>query len=98
MAFDPKDPEEIITVTFDFSAVAVAPINAVMEVSVASGLADSSPASILSGTPTINGAVVTQKIINGQAGTTYLIRCRIDANDGSGSRYVARDLLPVMSF
>lgn len=94
--FSPKDPEEIITVTFDFSnVVADTPTAAAVTAAVASGPDDAAVAAMVSGSPSISGALVRQRIINGKAGTTYSIRCRIDTPDGS--RYVLSDLLPVMS-
>lgn len=96
MSFSQKDPEEIITVTFDFSAITLTPSNPVVSAVAAGGKDDTSPSAILSGVPVVSGATVLQKIVAGQSGTTYSIRCRIDAPDGS--RYVLTELLPVQTF
>ena len=95
MALSSKDPSEIITVTFDFSALLTVPSNPVMTVVWNGGGLDASPSAMLSGVPTISGATVMQKYIGGQSGTTYDLKCQVDAPDGS--RYLLHDYLPVLA-
>jgi hypothetical protein len=91
--FDPKDPDEIITVGFEFAALTDAPTAPVVTAARHAGAADDTPAAILSGAPTVSGSKVLQEIIGGTAGTDYLLRCQVDAPDGS--RYVLAGVLPV---
>ena len=91
-----KDPDEIITVEFDFSALASSVSAATITVLASYGKDDQSASAMLSGTPTVSGAEVRQQIIGGQAGTTYTLRCVADAADGS--RYVLTAALPVEIF
>ena len=88
-----KDPAETITVTFDFSALAETLVSATVETSVARGLPDPAPAAILSGSPSVQGALVMQRIAAGQAGTTYALRCL--ANDADGEVHVLVAALPI---
>jgi hypothetical protein len=93
MKFTAKDPAEIINLTFDFGALSGTVSNPVMGIVVESGNIDNTPSAMLSGSAQISGAVVTQKIIGGQAGTTYKLRCQIDTP--TGARYVLTGSLPV---
>lgn len=78
----PKDPAEIITLAFDFSAVAAAVLAPMVSAAHESGPADPSPAAILSGAAQVQGATVLQKIVGGVAGATYRLRCQVDTPDG----------------
>lgn len=93
MTLSEKDPAEIITVTFDFSNMAASLTTAVLAVSAISGRQDSSPMAILSGSLSISGALVMQRIAGGQDGTTYGLRCT--ANDADGEVHVLAAALPV---
>lgn len=93
MTLSDKDPAEIITVTFDFSAMALAINTAVLAVTVFSGRPDDSPAAILSGALGISGSLVLQRIAGGQDGTTYALRCV--AHDADGEVHVLTAALPV---
>ena len=93
MNLSAKDPAEIITLTFDFSALAVAVQSPVLTAEVATGVVDTAPAGILSGAAQIDGAQVLQQVVGGRAGATYLIRCQVDTADGH--RYVLAASLPV---
>ena len=88
-----KDPAEIITVAFDFSSLTSSVTSPGLTVSAASGKEDANASAMISGSPAVAGAEVRQRIIGGQAGTTYALRCVVDAADGS--RYVLTALLPV---
>lgn len=83
MALSPKDPQEVITVTFDFSALAASVSSPTVTVSRVAGNADASPSSMLSGSPQVSGAQVLQKITGGINGTTYDLKCLATLPDGS---------------
>lgn len=90
-----KAPSELITVTFDFSALTTSVSTSTVVPSVSSGNADATPAAILSGTAQTSGAKVLQQIQNGVNGTIYELLCTATAADGS--RYQLADLLPVVA-
>lgn len=76
----PKDPEEQIFVTFDFSAGILTgeTIQGTPAITAtATGGSDTSPSAILLGAPTVNGATVAQTVRNGVDGSTYKLRCLI---------------------
>ena len=50
---------------------------------------------MISGTPQIAGTTVLQRIIGGQHGNTYKLRCQID--DADGERWVVADTLLVQT-
>jgi hypothetical protein len=93
MSLSAKDPSEIITLTFDFAALAASVANPVLTVTRLSGTADPTPQAILSGAAQVSGAQVLQQIVGGVAGTHYHLRCQVDTPDGS--RYVLAADLPV---
>lgn len=93
MSLPNKDPAEIITVEFDFSALAISVSNPVVSIYATEGKDDPAASGMLSGSPSTTGAEVRQKVIGGQPGTAYTLRCVADAPDGS--RYVIPGLLPV---
>lgn len=89
----PKDPSEIITVTFDFSDVATAISNPQVSISVVSGKLDPDLGNMLSGTAQVDGLKVLQRVVGGLDGNTYKLRCQVD--DADGERYVVGDNLVV---
>ena len=91
--FSPKDPTEEVFLGFDFALLTPLPGAPVVTVAWHSGEADASPEAIKSGSASVVGATVVQKVTGGVAGANYLLRCRVDAPDGS--RYVLAGLLPV---
>jgi hypothetical protein len=95
MPFSPKDPAEIINLTFDFSNLLSGISAAVCEIEVTRGT-DASASAMLSGVATVNGTKVMQKVINGLAGCEYNVRCKATASDGQ--LFVLADALPVIHF
>lgn len=93
--FDSKDPEEIVPLTFDFSALAIGVSNPVIAVARIAGSADANPATMLSGSPQVSGATVVQKITGGVDGARYSVRCKVDGDNGA--RWVIPGVLPVES-
>lgn len=93
MILSDKDPDEIITVTFDFSDVAQSLSSPVVEVTALSGVADADPSAILADDPLVSGITVMQRVSGGQAGTLYQLRCT--AIDADGEKYVLTAALPV---
>ena len=91
----PKDAAEIITVTFDFSVVAETLESASVVASSLTGLDDAAPGAIVSGPASVSGALVMQRIIAGQVGTTYALRCT--AHDVDGEIHVLTAALPVIT-
>lgn len=91
--FSPKDPSEVIMLAFDFSALTTSPSAAVVTVTRHAGSADATPEAIKSGSATVSGSKVIQRVSDGVAGTDYLLRCQVDAPDGS--RYILTGVLPV---
>ena len=94
MVFPDKDPEETITVTFDFSAVAATIASATVAALAAQGLDDPAAAAMLSGQASIAGPLVIQRVTGGLSGTTYILRCV--ANDADGEVHVLSAALPVV--
>ena len=90
-----KDPSEIITVTFDFSALATAASNPVITCVVFGSIADPSASAMLTGSPQVNGTSILQRISGGVSGATYKLRCVID--DVDGERWVVADKLEVIT-
>lgn len=91
--FSPKDPNEIIPLTFNFREKLVAistKINAAVaptvEVTVYAGFpdggVDATPANILSGVASVVGDVVKQNVRQGVAGVYYLVRCTVQTPAG----------------
>lgn len=86
MSFDPKDPSEIVPLTFDFSALVSKLASAVVSCTVESGTPDPAPAALLVGNPVIRGALAIQRVQGGQVGTLYRFTCTAD--DLEGGRFV----------
>lgn len=81
MKISPKTPSEIIPVTFDYSELGVTAIDAVYQVGiyVVTGT-DAASADMVIGSPTTDGATVTQLIRNGVAGVTYRVYCIVNVD------------------
>lgn len=92
---DPKDPEEVIPLAFDFSKLAASIVSPVVTITRHDGAADATPSAMLSGSPTISGTTVVQKIIGGVSGCTYALRCRVDTPEGY--RWAEVVYLPVLT-
>lgn len=92
----PKDPEEIITATYDFAAelagAAILVGSPAVTVSVLAGI-DPAPSAIKNGAPQISGGTVRQSFQAGVAAVDYSTRCRVDVSDGR--RLVRTAILPV---
>lgn len=91
--FDPKDPEEEITITFDYSAAGDSVSDPDVSVRLIKGI-DPNPSAILSGAPVISGAYVLQKVIGGISGCDYQLRCLADVEN---ARPIIIKVLPVRS-
>lgn len=91
--FSPKDPAEIVVITFDFSEIATAVATPTITVTHKRGTADATPALMLAGAAVASGLRVQQVIQGGQAGADYILRCQVEANDGQ--RFVLAGTLPV---
>ena len=92
----PKDPEEIKTVSFDFSqeiATSDSIVAAVTTVSVANGT-DATPSAMVPDAATFAGKVVYQKTIGGLNGVVYKLRCK--ATDSAGGVHVIVGKLEVL--
>lgn len=92
-AFSAKDPDEIVTLAFDFANLTSGPLTPAVTAAWHTGEADATPSAILSGSPTISTTKILQQVKLGNAGTDYLLRCEIDTADGS--HYVLSGVLPV---
>ncbi len=88
-----KDPEEVKTITFDFSADAETINSAAVTPTYLSGAADAAPADVLEGSPSVNGSLVMQRVKTGQDGTNYAIRCK--GVDADGEVHIISVELPV---
>ncbi len=94
MSLSAKDPAEIVTVTFDFSALATSVASPVITCQAIQGREDPAASAMLSGSSVISGLTVMQRITGGHSGTTYKLRCQID--DADGERWVTADTLKVI--
>lgn len=92
--FSPKDPAEIITITFDFSALSASVSAPTISVTPVFSI-DASASAILSGGPQVTGAQVKQLVQGGVSGAYYDLKCTVTAADGS--KYVLSEILPVVS-
>jgi hypothetical protein len=95
--FPPKDPAESIVVTFDFTTISgVTTVSTpVIDVSVVKGT-DAAPSALKSGSASVQGAKVLQRIVGGVDGCVYELHCQADTPDGS--RYVISEVLAVETF
>lgn len=91
MPLSSKDPQERVTVTFDFSNVETAiagPQVTVFE----KGTTIDKTTDMVSGSAQVTGNVVRQLIQGGESGKSYDVRCKVIAAD---EILVAKDVLPV---
>lgn len=95
MSLSDKDPEETITVTFDFSSASETLTGATWAISAIAGRDDATSSAILDSIPTMLGPLVMQRITGGQDGTTYALRCV--ASDASGQVLVLTAALKVQT-
>jgi len=79
---DPKDPAEIIDVTMDFAALASAITSPVVTIERTGGPPDATPSAMLSGSASVTGTTIRQRLINGVNGTDYLLRFQGTGSDG----------------
>lgn len=87
-----KDPEEIITVTFDFTGVATEISDPVVTVG-QSLLWDPDISQMISGALQVSGLCVLQRFIGGMPGNKCTVRCVV--NDEDGERFVAANALHI---
>ena len=78
---EPKDPAEVVTVTFDFSGRTDTPSNPAVSIGVRWG-AETVPTLVTVGTPTVTGAQVTQQVSGGANLNDYNLKCLADTPDG----------------
>lgn len=90
-----KYPAEIITITFDFSALSTSISNPIFGCVAMQGRVDSSQSAMWIGSEEIQGTKVLRKISGGQPGNTYRISCQVD--DADGERWLIYDALSVMA-
>ena len=88
--FDPKDPAEEITAVFDYSKIG-APSAPAVTIAVRSGT-DAAVASMLQGSPVIEGQEVRQRVVAGVHGAEYALRCIATVG---GDRLLIDAILPV---
>lgn len=89
--FIDKDPADVVTLTFDFSADAAAVTSPAVTIAVVGGT-DPDPSLMLVGAPVLDGAIVLQRVQGGVNGALYSLQCL--AFNG-GDRYSIEALLPV---
>ncbi len=80
VSLSPKEPQEIIPVSFQFSRLVSAIDGVILSVSVKKGV-DANPVGLLLGTAQITGTTVTQLIQLGVDDTAYLIKALISSGD-----------------
>ena len=94
LTFDPKDPSEIIPLTFEFAALASEISTPVVSITQAYGVTDASDlTAMLVGSAQVVGTQVRQKVQLGINGAAYKFRCQADTPEGL--RYVIASVLPV---
>jgi hypothetical protein len=84
VTFPAKRQGETLALQFDFTSKLAAGqylTSATVTVSVYSGV-DPSPSLVLSGSASVAGAVATQKVTGGVAGTIYSLLCAASSSDG----------------
>lgn len=94
---DFKDPEERVTVTFDFTpdlgADTITPASAVVTVALKRGDPDPAAGTMVYAGPTVTGSKVLVGIANGLAGRDYHIKCKV--NTLGNHTYAQACVLPV---
>lgn len=93
--FDPKDPVEIVPLSFDFTELigAGSPTSPTISITRHSGAQDSDPGAMLAGAVQLVGMDVRQKVQAGVAGCTYYLKATVDTADGY--RFALAGLLEV---
>ena len=81
MSLSPKDPSEIVTLSFDFAALTATPSNPLCTLSVING-PDPDVATMKIGAATLSGTKALQQIGAGVDGKDYTVRWEVDAPDG----------------
>lgn len=97
IAFPPKITTEVNTVSFDFLgllALGETISSAAVTVEVSSGT-DASPSDLLSGGPSADGTIVSQKLTGGVAGVIYCVICAITTSEGQ--ELILQGLVAVVS-
>lgn len=84
LSFDQKGPLETVSLAFDFtsSLAAAETISTKAVVVTTYSGTDAAPSSLLNGSASSSGQVVTQSITAGVAGVTYLLTCTITTSAG----------------
>lgn len=80
--FDPKRQSDTVILPFDFSpylGVGETISSPVITASVWSGV-DASPSSILSGSTTTSGSIVTTRVLAGVTGVIYVVKCTVNTS------------------
>lgn len=93
--FDPKDPIEIVPLSFDFTELigSGSPQTPTISVIRHSGATDSDPSAMLAGAVQLVGMDVRQKVQAGVAGCVYYLKATVDTAEGY--RYALAGLLEV---
>lgn len=94
MRVGPKDPQEIKTIIFDFTNQLGTHTlaSATLVVGVSKGT-DPSPSAMLSGSPTVSGAYVRQRVVDGVLGVSYKLTCV--GTDSAGEKHLVSAELDV---
>lgn len=71
---EPKDPAEVVTIGFDFSAVTDTPSDPAISIAVRWG-GETSPTLAVQGAPVIEGSKVFQRLIGGADLNDYDLKC-----------------------
>lgn len=93
--FTAKDTGEIVTLSFDFANLTAAPITPTCTISHHGGAPDATPSTVLSGSPTISGTKLLQRVTGGVTGADYVLRAQVYT--ASGDRYILAAILPIRS-
>ena len=90
---DPKDPAEIVPITFEFVDLTSTPSSPTIAIQRLSGADDPTPTAMLLGAPQVVGSQVRQKVQGGVNGAIYGLRCEV--NDADANHWVIPAKLPV---
>ena len=94
--FSPKDDEEVYTLGFDYTELLQTSetiSSATTDIELVSGVTDPDMATMLLGSNTVNGAVVSQMVCHGVAGNVYRIDCL--ASTSLGNKYMLNGTLAI---
>lgn len=89
---DVMDPQETLTVSWDFTFTGATIVGAIVQADPCMGLPDVANQLVI-GTPTVQSPVVAAQLSAGQSGTIYQLLCA--AHDAAGNQYIVKQLLPV---